>query len=119
MRTVLGRRGERIAEIFLEERGYEILERNFRCRLGEIDLVARESGEFVFVEVKTRRSTAFGFPEEQISREKRRRLTRLALFYLKRRHREEAARMDVVSILLYQEKVLRIELIQNAVTSSR
>ncbi len=74
----LGRRGEQIAAAFLERDGYAIVERNWRCAQGEIDIVARQGGETVFVEVKTRSSVAFGHPLESITARKLARLRRLA-----------------------------------------
>jgi putative endonuclease len=74
----LGRRGERIAERALVARGYEILDRNWRCADGEIDLVGRDGSALVFIEVKTRSSTNFGHPFEAITPGKLSRLRRLA-----------------------------------------
>lgn len=74
----LGRRGERLAEAHLVARGAEVLDRNWRCALGEIDLVVRESGCLVFVEVKTRSGTGWGEPLEAITAVKLARLRRLA-----------------------------------------
>ena len=78
----LGQRGERLAERALVGRGYEILDRNWRCPSGEIDLVARDGDDLVFVEVKTRASTAFGHPFEAITAAKLARLRRLAAAWL-------------------------------------
>ena len=118
-RRILGKSGELFAEKFLERRGYEILERNFRCKLGEIDLVARERGEVVFVEVKSRKETAFGFPEEQLSWKKQKKLWRLAEYYLKRYPKDQPARIDVVAILFDgREELLSIRLIENAIAFS-
>lgn len=114
-----GSLGESIAASFLRKRGYEILDRNFRCPLGEIDLIAKEAGEIVFVEVKSRSGTSFGFPEEQIPWKKRRKLLRLAEFYLKRRRREEAARIDIVTVLFGEKgSILEIGVVQNAIGGS-
>lgn len=112
----LGPFGESWAKAYLEGLGYRILTMNFRCALGEIDLVAEEGGELVFVEVKTRRNIAFGYPEEQLSSSKKKRLVRLAQVYLKYRERKERpARFDVVSILMTRDgKVSGVDLIQNA-----
>ena len=66
-RQRLGFLGERLAADQLEERGYLLLERNFRCVYGEIDLIAREAEDLVFIEVKTRRGNAYGFPEDAIT----------------------------------------------------
>jgi len=74
----LGRRGEMLAAAFLEGAGLTIVERNWRCPQGEIDLIARDAGELVFVEVKTRTSVAFGHPLEAITVQKLARLRRLA-----------------------------------------
>jgi len=75
----LGARGERIAERALAGRGYEILDRNWRCQLGELDLVARSGDSIVVIEVKTRSSDAYGHPFEAITPAKLARLRRLAV----------------------------------------
>jgi putative endonuclease len=96
----LGNEGERLAAHYLRGHGFKILARRYRTALGEIDLVAREGGCIVFVEVKTRRSAQAGQPHEAVDRAKQAQLTRLALAFLKRFHRlEQPARFDVVSIL--------------------
>ena len=116
-RGIFGKMGESLAERFLKKKGYEILERNFRCPLGEIDLIAKEAGELVFIEVKTRQTTSFGFPEEQITWRKQKKLEQLAQFYLKRYRKEEPCRIDVVSILFNQTgKCVVIEVIPDAVS---
>lgn len=74
----LGKRGEALATAFLVDAGYDILDRNWRCRQGEIDVVALDGDETVFVEVKTRSSLAFGHPLEAITVQKLARLRRLA-----------------------------------------
>ena len=79
----LGKRGEDAAVRCLESKGYEVLERNWKCRYGEADIIALdEAGTIVFVEVKTRRSVHAGIPEEAVSRAKRRRYENIALEYL-------------------------------------
>ena len=112
----LGPFGESWAKAYLEGLGYRVLAVNFRCALGEIDLVAEEGGELVFIEVKTRRNIAFGYPEEQLSSSKKRRLVKLAQWYLKRyRRKERPARFDVVAILMTKEgRVAETRLISNA-----
>ncbi|HQG71214.1 MAG: YraN family protein [Rhodoglobus sp.] len=77
-KDALGRRGEEIAARYLASRGLAIVERNWRCPQGEIDLIARDGGELVFVEVKTRSSVAYGHPLESITPVKLARLRRLA-----------------------------------------
>ena len=97
---LLGDKGERLAERFLCRQGFQILARQYRSAFGEIDLICRDGRWLVFVEVKTRQSDAAGQPFEAITHEKQRKLTRLALAYLKE-HRllEHSARFDVVSIV--------------------
>lgn len=100
-RQELGRKGEEIAASHLLKLGYRIIERNFRCRLGEIDMVAEEAGELVFVEVRTRSSHVFGLPEESVGWDKQARLRRLAQYYLiSHRHSQRRCRFDVVSVTM-------------------
>src|SRR5829696_4855918 len=81
-RQVLGASGEAAVASWYREQGYEVVDVNWRCRLGEIDLVVRKGRMLVFCEVKTRSSTAFGTPAEAVTQEKRQRLRRLAVRYL-------------------------------------
>ena len=114
-RKELGDRGEEIATNFLKKQGYRIIERNYQFRMGEVDIVAREAETIVFVEVKARRSADFGLPEEALSYDKRRRLTRLALGYLAyHKIKDKNCRFDVVSILMDEDRVKDIRLIKNA-----
>ncbi len=95
----LGVRGEEAAARFLRRLGYRIVVRNGRSKLGEIDLVATDGGTVVFVEVKTRVSDASGPPEQFVHVAKQRRLTQLALAFLKsRRLLDRPARFDVVAV---------------------
>ncbi len=99
IRFLKGRRGEAVAADFLTGSGIKILDRNFRCPPGEIDLVARDGGTVVFVEVRTRQARGFGEPEESITAVKRQRLVRAAQWYLKQRRLENSpARFDVIAI---------------------
>ena len=98
-RRALGAAGEAAALHHLERRGFRIVERNVRCRLGEIDLVALDGAVVVFVEVKGNRGRRHGAPEEMVTPRKQRRLTRLALWYLQRRGwLGRPARFDVVAV---------------------
>lgn len=99
-RRQLGADGEAQAARWYEARGYEVLARNWRCRDGELDLVVTKGRVMVFVEVKTRRTAAFGLPAEAVTGVKQARLRRLAVRYLQETgpHRGEL-RFDVVSIL--------------------
>jgi putative endonuclease len=94
-----GNLGEDLAAEFLKRHGLEVLARNVRCPLGEIDLVGRDGKTLVFVEVKSRFAAGYGAPQELVSRTKQRRLTRLARWYLKQ-HRldNQPARFDVIAI---------------------
>lgn len=115
-RIALGRIGEAAAAALLLSRGYRILARNFRCPLGELDLVAVHAGTFVFVEVKTRSTTDCGDPFDAITPRKRRRLTRLATYYLKGRNAlHRPARFDAVAVTVTpQGRVERTMLLQDA-----
>lgn len=95
----LGKLGEKLATRVLQEHGYVILEKNYRCALGEVDIIARENDEIVFVEVKTRRNTRFGLPEEAVNMMKQKKIIGVAQNYLLRHHLEtQKWRIDVVAI---------------------
>ena len=111
-----GADGERIAAAHLEAQGLVVVERNFRTRYGEIDLVAHDGDDVVFVEVKTRRSGGFGAPAEAVTPRKQERLMLAALEYLHERGLEERAwRIDVVAILLARSGPADITHIRSAV----
>ena len=115
-RKALGELGEKMAREYLKKKGYHILETNFRCREGEIDIVAQDKDYLVFVEVRTRTGSDFGTPEESLTVTKKERLVSLALAYLQT-HRDLPSlfRFDVVAVELDQKgRVSRLELIQNA-----
>ncbi|HEX3907005.1 MAG TPA: YraN family protein [Mycobacteriales bacterium] len=99
-KDAVGRYGENVAARHLVEAGLEVVDRNWRCAAGEIDIVAREGGVVVICEVKTRSSTAFGAPQEAVTPVKAARLRELALWWL-REHPCGGApvRFDVVSVL--------------------
>jgi putative endonuclease len=99
--TELGSRGETIAAVYLRDAGLSVLDRNWRCRDGELDIVAREGTAIVFCEVKTRRATGFGHPVEAVTPAKQRRLRLLAQRWLSA-HDEHAPdlRFDVVGVLV-------------------
>lgn len=118
-RVGLGRRGERLAAALLESEGYWIIERNWRLPgLGEIDLIAAAEDEcLVFVEVRTRRGTACGTPEESITGDKRARLRLLAELYVQTYAWQYDWRIDVVALELDSRgRILRKTHIINAVT---
>lgn len=99
-KDAVGAYGERVAERFLVDAGLVVLERNWRCPLGEIDIVAREGQCLVVCEVKTRTSSAYGHPLEAISRRKAARLRKLALAWVEERGvRPPDIRIDLVAVL--------------------
>lgn len=111
----LGRRGEEIACRYLTGRGYRILVRNYRTRLGEIDIIAQQGATLVFVEVKTRRGSGCGHPLEAVTPGKCRQISKVALLYLAETGREkEAARFDVVAVTLAGHGGPVVELVRNA-----
>lgn len=98
-RTHLGDWGEDLAHRMLRSKGYSILDTKYRCRWGEIDIVAREGDELVFVEVRTRSSSRYGAPEESVTRAKVRRLVATAQHYLQNRGGDCLSwRIDLVSV---------------------
>jgi putative endonuclease len=95
----IGAWGEEIASQYLETKGYQILARNWRTQEGEVDLIAQDGDAVVFVEVKTRTSKDFGWPEESITAAKRRRLQRSAMVYLSDQDLIDILwRIDVIAI---------------------
>jgi putative endonuclease len=94
-----GEAGEVLAARLLRKKGYRIIETNYRNQLGEIDIIARDGGTLVFVEVKTRRTGRFGAPKWAVTPRKQRKISMVALYYLKTTGQIQAkARFDVVSI---------------------
>lgn len=98
-RKQLGRKGEDIASAYLVKKGFKILHKNYRCFLGELDIVAQKGSTIIFTEVKTRSTKAFGYPEESVNRIKRKKIIRLAEYYLNTyKIRNVDCRFDVFSI---------------------
>lgn len=114
-RRALGQRGEQMAELFLQQKGYLVLERNVRTRQGEIDLIARDGDVLVFVEVRTRTGTAYGTAAESVTWRKQRKLRELALAYLQNRAKPVPRfRFDVVAICCRPDQSPEIEHIVHA-----
>jgi len=101
----LGRRGEELAAQYLLEKGYKILETNWRFHHNELDLIAEDSSTLVVAEVKTRQSNALGEPEMAVTREKQRAIVRSANAYVRWKHRNIEVRFDIISILIQGEQV--------------
>jgi putative endonuclease len=98
-KQLLGKEGERIAERFLLKKGYKLVERNYRCPLGELDLVVLDRRVVVFVEVKTRTGHAFGTPFEAVEFRKQRKMMQAAQYFLAQKGLQQRdARFDVVGI---------------------
>jgi putative endonuclease len=100
MRSELGFRGEQYAADYLNSLGYLLVERNFRTKFGEIDLIYRDGETWVFVEVKTKTGVSFGTPEEMFGRSKFFKVKRMAQVYLK--GEEKMCRIDVVAVVVDQ-----------------
>lgn len=110
-----GKRGEDLAASYVEKQGYKILDRNFRIRGGEIDIVAIDGDTLAFIEVKTRSSQEFGSPLEAITPWKLRALIKTAQFYkIKQRNLPDLMRIDAVSVTIeYTTGKVEIELVKN------
>ncbi|MDT4988252.1 MAG: putative endonuclease [Micromonosporaceae bacterium] len=114
-KDTVGAYGERVALAHLVEQGMVVLDRNWRCRTGEIDLILRDGSDLVFVEVKTRRGDRFGTPAEAVDRSKVRRLRRLAAQWLAQAGlRPHTVRFDVVSVLPQASGAARVEHLRGA-----
>lgn len=110
----LSRTGEDAAVDFLKANGYKIIARNYKTKLGEVDIIARDKDTYCFIEVKTRHSDRFGLPGEAVAKFKQRQISKTALVFLKEnRLLDKKARFDVVS-LIYSKDKPRIELIKDA-----
>ncbi|HEX9075578.1 MAG TPA: YraN family protein [Anaerolineae bacterium] len=119
-RKNLGESGERVAALFLEQRGYKIIARNFRTRGGELDLIAQDADGLAFVEVRTRRGDSLGAPEESLTASKRRKLLTTAQQFLGAypQYADCAWRIDFVAIQLDRAgRIERMQVIKGAVES--
>jgi len=113
-RIELGRAGEETAADFLRNNGYRILFLNYKTKLGEIDIIAKDKDVICFIEVKTRVTDKFGLPQEAVSPAKQRQIGKAALVFLKEKKLlDKKARFDVVSVI-YAQGRSKIDLIQNA-----
>ncbi len=113
-RQKFGEQGESLAVWFLKKKGYKILEQNYRTKLGEIDIIAREKKTIVFVEVKSRKSIRYGNPKWAVTAKKQRTISMVALSYLKATNQSDSrARFDVVAITTNLDEP-QIEIVKNA-----
>ena len=105
-RHITGKEGENIATEFLIQKGYIIIERNFSCKQGEIDIIAKDKNEYVFIEVKARKNNAYGMPVDAIDKNKILHLKRSIEYYLYINKLEDSfVRIDVIEIKYIKEKI--------------
>ncbi len=113
-RQQFGKKSENLAVWYLKKNGYKILEQNYRTQLGEIDIIAKEKKTIVFVEVKSRKSIRYGNPKWAVTTKKQRKISMVALQYLKSiRQTDAKARFDVVAIISNRDEP-QIEIVKNA-----
>lgn len=119
-RKETGNLGEKLAREFLEQRGYSVIETNYRSPSGEIDIIARQNDYLVFIEVRTKRGPRFGSPEESVTALKKKHLISSAAHYCQTHENlPPSYRIDFVAVELGRDnKSVRISLIENAVTES-
>jgi putative endonuclease len=116
-RQGLGRRGEDLAVRHLAAKGYQIVARNWRCETGELDVVAKDGEDLVFVEVRTRRGQALGTPEESVTAAKQARLIALAEAYVQTHDWQGSWRLDFVAVEMDRRgRLLRLDHYENAIT---
>ena len=109
--------GEALVADYLREKGYKLAAHSYRCRFGEIDLIAWDKSVLCFVEVKTRSNTDMGLPREYVTPAKQRRLKKTALYYLCEKQLDCPARFDVAEVYAdspYSRENVRIEYLENA-----
>ncbi|HXN04846.1 MAG TPA: YraN family protein [Candidatus Acidoferrum sp.] len=111
----LGVSGEALAEDHLRGLGYQIVEKDVRTPLGQLDLVAMDGKTLVFVEVKTRTGHGYGLPQEAVDAKKIRKLRQLGLYYLKIRPHRGSVRFDVVGLTVAAGRLIRVDHIKNAI----
>lgn len=109
-----GKRGEDAAIARLQEAGYRIITRNYRCLYGEMDIIAQDGDTLVFIEVKSRRSERFGPPQEAVGAEKQKKLSRISMHYIQQQGIEACrARFDVIAVRISPQGTA-VDIIRNA-----
>ena len=103
LKALQGKQGEDLACTYLEEQGLTLVERNYRCRTGELDLIMQDGLYLVFIEVRYRRSTRYGTPAETVTRAKQQRLIRAAAYYLRCQPTNAPCRFDVIAVTQHDE----------------
>lgn len=114
-KQIIGRTGEQEAARFLRKKGLKIIQMNYKNQIGEIDIIAKERGMYVFAEVKTRTSTDFGFPAQAVDFKKQKKIINVAKTYLENAY-NESMRFDVIEVYMdkVSRKVTAINHIENA-----
>ncbi len=111
----LGLKGEIAAAKYLKKKGYKILEKNFQCRFGELDLIAQDKEGLVFCEVKTRSEGMIALPQESVTYAKQQKMIKTALFWLQSRDLDLPMRFDVIAVTA-EKGVLSITHLENVLT---
>ena len=102
---IFGRKGENIAALFLQKHGYKIVERNFKCKQGEIDIIAKQKNQYIFIEVKTRKSLKYGMPSESVNKTKQNHIKKVAQYYIcTNKISNFIIRFDIIEIYLKNGK---------------
>lgn len=116
---IIGAQGEKIARQYLRKKGYEIIDKNFYCRFGEIDIVAKFDQEIVFVEVKTRKQIKYGNAAESVTIQKQNHIYKAAEMYIYMNLLYDfQISLDVIEVYLFDDKEPRVEHIKNAIISN-
>lgn len=114
----IGKTGEDIAVKYLKEKGYKIIERNFLCKQGEIDIISKDKEEYVFIEVKTRSNESYGKPKEAVDKIKKKHIYKSTEYYVFLKKLEnKPIRIDVIEIYKKKEKYL-LNHIKQAITET-
>lgn len=114
-RYSLGERGETVAADWIRKKGFKILQKNYKCPLGEIDLIAQKKGQLHFIEVKTRSNRWFGDPSEAVDWKKQQKLIKLASWYLKEKgFQDPLVSLDVAAVIWKNGETPEVRLIENA-----
>ncbi len=114
-KLIFGKRGEDIASSFLEKNNYKIIAKNYKTRLGEVDIIAKDREVFCFIEVRARRNSSFCMPEESIVSRKQTQISKAALSYIRMHQLEDRpARFDIIAVLIQEDGGIKINHIKNA-----
>jgi len=113
-KQILGEKGEDMAAAFLKKEGYKIVEQNYRTPFGEIDIIAYDGSELVFVEVKARKNPTFAVPQLAVNRKKQQHIVKSAMSYISsKKIKDRGLRFDVIAISIFDD-TKNIELFKNA-----